>query len=47
MTPLAWLYMGVVWLAITALNVFCFYRIFARNEAPKNGDDAEKDKPLI
>lgn len=31
MTPLSWLYMGLVWAAIIALNLFCFYRIFKKN----------------
>lgn len=30
MTLLSWIYMGVVWAGIIALNVFCFYRIFAK-----------------
>ena len=36
MTPLSWMYMGLVWAAIIALNVFCFYRIFGRK---KNGGE--------
>ncbi len=28
MTPLSWIYMGLVWAAIIALNIFCFSRIF-------------------
>lgn len=39
MTPLSWLYMGLIWLAIVALNAYCFYRIFAKN------DSAEKQRP--
>jgi len=28
MTPFAWFYMLSVWAFITALNVFCFSRVF-------------------
>ncbi len=38
MNVLSWLYMGVVWAGILALNIFCFFRIFRRN---KTKDDAE------
>lgn len=31
MTLWSWLYMGLAWAAIIALNVFCFYRIFKKN----------------
>lgn len=30
MTLLSWLYMGVAWILILAVNVFCFYRIFKK-----------------
>ena len=30
MTPVSWLYMALVWAAIIALNIFCFYRIFKK-----------------
>lgn len=32
MTPSSWAYMLVVWGAITALNIFCFYRLFAHGK---------------
>jgi|LSQX01.1.fsa_nt_gb hypothetical protein len=31
MTPLSWLYMGLVWIVILIMNIFCFTRIFSRN----------------
>ncbi len=30
MTFLSWLYLGVSWAVILAVNVFCFYRIFKK-----------------
>ncbi len=41
MTLLSWLYMGLVWAGIIALNAFCFYRIFGRNNT---NDGAEEKK---
>lgn len=32
MTPVSWAYMVLVWGLIIALNVFCFYRLFARGK---------------
>ena len=40
MTLLSWLYMGIVWAAITALNVFCFYRVFKKKK--DTNDDSDK-----
>lgn len=42
MTPLSWLYMGVVWAAILWLNVFCFYRIFTKKKDIPNDVDEQK-----
>lgn len=42
MTPLTWLYMGLVWSAIILLNGFCFYRIFSKKNGKKTkGGDQE------
>lgn len=30
MTPGAWIFMGVTWAIILALNVYCFSRIFGK-----------------
>ncbi len=40
MTPLTWIYMGIVWAAIIALNVFCFSRIFMKK---RNGNSSDPD----
>ena len=42
MTPLSWLYMGLVWTAIIALNTFCFYHVFKKKK--DSGDDADKQE---
>lgn len=36
MTMWSWLYMGIVWAAITALNVYCFYIIFTKKAGDKD-----------
>lgn len=37
MTAASWAYMLVVWGAIVALNVFCFYRLFSHGrEVPRH-----------
>lgn len=30
MTTLSWIYMLSVWASISALNIYCFYRIFKK-----------------
>jgi len=43
MTVLSWIYMGLVWAAIIALNVFCFRRIFGRGNQNKDASFPEDD----
>jgi hypothetical protein len=43
MTPLSWLYMGIVWAAILWLNVFCFYRIFKKKKKEMDGGSDEQN----
>jgi len=42
MTLLSWLYMGTVWAAITALNVFCFYKIFKKKDDSTGNSDGKE-----
>ena len=44
MTPLSWVYMLLVWAAIIALNVFCFWNIFRKREDKVRRQD-EDDHP--
>ncbi len=41
MTLTSWIYMGTVWVAIIALNVFCFSRIFSKKKKTDNTDTEE------
>jgi hypothetical protein len=41
MTALSWLYLGIVWAAIIALNVFCFYRVFTKKTDNTNKTEDE------
>ena len=42
MTLLSWLYMGLVWGAIIALNVFCFYHIFKTKKDRSSNTDKQE-----
>lgn len=42
MTPLSWIYMGIVWTIILTLNVFCFYHIFKKKKDVSDDTDAQE-----
>jgi len=41
MTLLSWFYMIAVWIAITLLNIYCFYKVFQKPKT--NQIDNSKD----
>lgn len=38
MTALSWIYMGLVWASIIAINAFCFYRMFWKKQDSPTAD---------
>lgn len=38
MTVLSWIFMGLVWACILALNVFCFYQMFWKEQGTTRTD---------
>lgn len=38
MTLFSWIYMGIAWGLIIAVNVFCFVRSFSGKRHPQNDD---------
>lgn len=43
MNVLSWIYMGLVWTCIIALNAFCFYRMFWKKQNIKDADKTDEE----